>query len=107
MSTFDTPLTPEQIQKDEVNSQHHNYFVRVAKDFDIFVNGLANGNVGETISARCGRLQDTNEFARLLAKGLNELEPQHCEKAEAGTLADGQHLQQVETQTLDAQEKTP
>jgi len=96
----ETPLTREQIQAAELASQHHNYFVRVAKDFDIFVNGLADGNVGETISARCGRLEKTNEFARLLAKGLSEIQPQHCEKAEAGTLGDAEHLEAVESQAL-------
>ena len=101
MSNLNAPLTPEQIQQAELNATHHDYLMRVLVGADEFTNVAAGGNLDETISARAQRLSDAgNEFAKLLTRGLDELQPQHGRKAEAGQLAQGEAIVGVEEKAL-------
>ncbi len=98
----ETPLTPEQVQQAETNALHHSYVMRVLKGADELANDLAGGNLDETMSARIGRLAAAgNEFAKLLENALDLVQPQHCEKAEAGNLADAQKIEGIEQQALE------
>lgn len=98
----ETPLTPEQIQQAEVNSQHHNYIMRVLKGVDELLNVVSDGNLSETISARVGRLASTNELAKLVLYPLDLIQRNHGEKAEAGNLADAKKIEGVEEQYLNS-----
>lgn len=96
----ETPLTPAQIKQAEINSQHHNYIMRVLKGVDELANVVTDGNLDETISARVGRLAPHNELAKIVLAPLDLIEKNHGEKAEAGNLADAEKVESVEKNAL-------
>ncbi len=93
----ETPLTPEQVHAAEVNALHHNYLQRILTGVDDLDNVLADGNLDETISARVGRLAaQGNELARFVRFGLDLIQRNHCELAQAGDEARAKAVEQTE-----------
>ena len=97
----DTPLTPEQIAQAEEKASHEAYLHRVLVALDQFGNVLADGNPGETISARSGRLAaQGNRFGKFMQWWLGKIQKNHCEKAEAGDLERAEAVEAVEKESL-------
>jgi hypothetical protein len=97
----ETPLTPAQVLQAQINAAHHNYVQRILTGVDDLGNVLSGGNLDETISARVGRLAaQGNELARFIRFGLDLIQRNHCELAEAGDLARAKAIEQVEQESL-------
>jgi hypothetical protein len=96
-----TPLTPGQIVFNEQQAAHEAYLHRLAVGFDQFMNVATDGLPDETISSRAQRLSSQgNEFAMLLTRALDELQPSHGRTAEAGDLERAQAVVATEEQAL-------
>lgn len=96
-----TPLTPGQIAFNEQQAAHEEYLHRVAVGFDQFMNVATGGLPDETISSRAQRLSaQGNEFALLLTRALDELQPSHGRTAEAGDLERAQVVVTTEEKAL-------
>jgi hypothetical protein len=97
------PLTPGQIAFNAQQAAHEGYIRRVLVAFDQFTNTATGGLPDETISARAQRLSaQGNEFAMLLTRALDELQPSHGRTAEAGDLERAQAVVAVEQAALGA-----
>lgn len=57
------------------------YFWRVLIGLDQFSNTLLGGFPDETLSARTGRLKDSNPVAHTVASVLDHIQPNHVEMA--------------------------
>jgi hypothetical protein len=96
------PLTPGQIVFNEQQAAHEAYLHRLAVGFDQFINVATDGLPDETISSRAQRLSSHgNEFAMLLTRALDELQPSHGRTAEAGDLERAQAMVATEEKALD------
>jgi len=102
----DAALTPEQIALQEARAGREGYIHRVLVAFDQFWNVAGTGGLpDETISAHTRRVvDDPNAKHKLLAKVLNHLlddiQPNHGAKAEAGDLERAQTVEATETKAL-------
>lgn len=98
-----TPLTPAQLQQQELEALHEGWFHRDAVAFDQMVNVFADGIPDETISARMARwaTEDSGfkrSFGAAVCDALNVLQKNHGAKAEAADLARGQHVAAIESE---------
>ena len=94
-------LTPGQIAFNEQQAAHEDYLRRVLVAFDQFTNVATGGLPDETISSRAQRLSaQGNEFAMLLTRALDELQPSHGRTAEAGDLQRSEAVVAVEKAAL-------
>jgi hypothetical protein len=83
MST--APLTPGQVQLAEARAAKEGYVHRVLVGLDQFMNDLAGGLPDETISSRSERDAIKGDFAaKLITHGLDLIQANHGQKAEAG-----------------------
>lgn len=101
----DAILTPAQITTQEAQASREGYIHRVLVGFDQFWNVVAGGKPDETISARTRRVvDDPTAKHKLLAKVLNHLlddiQPNHGAKAEAGDLERAQAVVATEEKGL-------
>lgn len=103
---MDAVLTPDQIAKQQAQAAREGYIHRVLVAFDQFWNVAGtDGLPDETISAHTRRVvDDPTAKHKLLAKVLNHLlddiQPNHGAKAEAGDLERAQTVTKVEQQAL-------
>ncbi len=101
MDQDNAPLTPGQIAFNQQQAAHEDYLRRVLVAFDEFSNVATGGLPDETISARAQRLSaQGNEFAMLLTRALDELQPSHGRTAEAGDLQRAETVVAVEQAAL-------
>jgi len=103
----DQSLTPEQIAYYEARAAKEGYLHRVLVGFDQFWNVVAGGNPDETISARTRRAVDNPEVKhKLLAKVLNhildDVQPNHGARAEAGDAERASKVLGIEEKALDS-----
>ena len=83
MST--APLTPGQVQLAEARAAKEGYVHRVLVGLDQFMNDLAGGLPDETISSRSERDAIKGDFAaKLITHGLDLIQANHGQKAQAG-----------------------
>lgn len=103
-------LTPEQIQAAEAKAAKEGYIHRdlVALDQDINVD--TGGLPDETISSRVRRISDSHPgfswnpgvwLAKALNAGLNAIQADHGQHAQAGDLERAEAVEKVERQALD------
>lgn len=102
---MDTPLTPQQVATQEAQAAREGYIHRVLVGFDQFWNVVAGGKPDETISSRTRRVvDDPTAKHKLLAKVLNhvldDIQPDHGAKAEAGDLERADSVAATETAAL-------
>ena len=88
MSEVNDVLTPEQIAAHELKAKKEGYIHRVLVAFDQFANVFTGGLPDETISARSQRDALKGEvLAKVLVHGLDAIQRDHGQLAEAGDLA--------------------
>lgn len=94
-------LTPAQVAQQQLQSAKEGYIHRVAVAFDQFCNVTFNGLPDETISARGQRDAVKGDIlAKVLVHGLDAIQANHGQKAEAGDLQRAQTVAAVETKAL-------
>jgi hypothetical protein len=99
--TTDVPLTPEQIQLQESRAAKEGFVHRTLVAFDQFWNVATGGLPDETISSRAERDAIKGAFlGKLLTHGLDLIQKQHGEKAEAGDLERSLAVAATEQQAL-------
>lgn len=99
-----TPLTPSQLQQQELQALHESWFHKDAVAFDDMVNVFAGGNPDETISSRMARwaTEETGfkqSFGAAVCKALNIVSPDHGAKAEISDLSRAENVVHVEDAT--------
>lgn len=92
-----TPLTPAQTAAEEQQTSKEHYLRRCLVGFDQFVNVLTDGDPDETISSRAARAAEQGKpWGVALSKLLNEFEPDHGAKAQAGDLERAEAVEHLE-----------
>ena len=100
----------EEIKKAERNTKKEGYIHRALVALDIFANVLTGGNEDETISSRVRRASDTHKLwswnpgvwiAKILNAGLNFIQKDHGEHAEAGDLERAEIVERIEDEALE------
>lgn len=100
-------LTPQEISTWEHQAARESYWIRVLVQLDILGNVLMGGHPDETISARCGRLQQQgNWIGKFMCWWLDWIQPQHGMRAEAGDLERGETVATIEQSALDVSEQS-
>jgi hypothetical protein len=86
MSDGITQLTPEQFAAQKASAAKENYIERVLVDaVDVPLNVVTGGLPDETISSRAARdAQEHKPLGELISKVLDEIQPDHGAKAQAG-----------------------
>lgn len=103
MSDGLTPLTPDQIALQEAQAAHEGYIHRTVVALDQFANVLLDGVPDMTISSRAAiAAQKGKTWGIGLSKLLDVFQADHGMKADAGDLERANAVQQVEQQTLGA-----
>lgn len=102
----ETPLTPEQIQKQEQQASKEGYLHRSLVGLDQFANVVIGGRPDETISARSRRAAaDGNKVGKFMCWWLDKIQKNHGEAAEAGDLERAQSIENIENDALKQPEK--
>lgn len=92
-----TPLTPEQIAKQEQQAAHEEYLHRVVVGLDQFLNVLTDGDNDETISSRAARAAEQGKKWGIdLSKILDDFQRNHGPKAQAGDVERAQAVEKLE-----------
>lgn len=94
-------LTPEQVAAQEAKAAKEGYIHKTLVAFDQFWNVFTGGLPDETISSRAQRDALKGELvAKILAHGLDAIQDDHGQKAEAGDLERADTVATVETQAV-------
>lgn len=100
----------QQIRKVERNTKKEDYIHRVLVALDIFANVITGGYEDETISSRVRRVSDAHKgltwnplvwIAKALNAGLNLIQRDHGQHAEAGDLERAEQVEHIEDRALD------
>lgn len=100
----------KEIRKAERNTRKEDYIHRTLVALDIFVNVITGGNEDETISSRVRRVSDANRgwswnpgvwIAKMLNAGLDLIQRDHGQHAEAGDLERAEKVEHIEDRALD------
>lgn len=92
-----TPLTPEQLAKQENQAAHEQYIHRALVGLDQFMNVLTDGDPDETISARAARAAEKGKpWGIAMSKFLDIFQSNHGPKAQAGDVERAQAVEKLE-----------
>lgn len=92
-----TPLTPQQLTKQENQTAHEQYIHRALIGLDQFMNVLTDGDPDETISARAARAAEKGKpWGIAMSKFLDLFQKNHGPKAQAGDVERAQAVQKLE-----------
>lgn len=100
----------KEIRQAERNTRREDYIHRALVALDIFVNVLTGGNEDETISSRVRRISDAHKgwswnpgvwISKALNAGLNLIQRDHGQHAEAGDLERAERVEHIEDKALD------
>jgi hypothetical protein len=99
------PLTPEEIKQYEANAAKESYPRRLPVAFDVFLNALTGGRLGETISSRCQRAaSEGNRAAKFISWCLDKVQRRHGQLAQAGDYARAEGVERQEENSLGIKE---
>lgn len=102
-----TALIAAQVSTAELQAAKENYIRRTLVGIDQFFNVIAGGLPDETISSRAQRDAIKGDFlAKVLTFGLDRIQADHGEKAQAGDDVRAATVVAVETTSITSQEKT-
>ncbi|MHB8483530.1 MAG: hypothetical protein ACYDBV_12485 [Nitrospiria bacterium] len=107
-------MTPEKNKKKSSliwmrRASREGYVHRVLVAFDIFCNVILGGNEDETISSHVRRISDAHKtwtknpivwIAKSVNAGLDIIQPDHGQHAEAGDLERAEHEENIEEKAL-------
>ena len=97
MSDGITPLSPEQIAKQEAQAAKEGYVKRDMIALDQFANVLTGGKPDETISSRWARgAEEHHVLDELGSKALDIFQKDHGAKAQAGDVERAKAIEQIE-----------
>jgi hypothetical protein len=98
-------LNPEQVKAAEARAAKEGYFRHLLVGLDQFLNVVAGGNPGETMSARSQRAASRgNRFGKFMAWWLGKVQRRHGAKAEAGDLERAEKVEKAEEKDLGVSE---
>lgn len=98
---MDTLLTPQQVAYQEARAAKEGWIHRTLVAFDQFWNVATDGLPDETISSRSERDAMKGEFlGKLMTHGLDLIQADHGEKAEAGDLERSTTIAETESTAL-------
>jgi hypothetical protein len=91
MSDGITPLTPDQLARQEAQAEKEAYLKRALIGLDMFMNVLTDGDPDETISSRSARAAEKGKHSGIfMSKFLDVFQHDHGAKAQAGDVARAQ-----------------
>ncbi len=98
------PLTPAELQQQELEDIHQSWFHRDSVAFDQMADTFADGPPDETISSRMARWATEDSgfrraFGSAVCAGLNRIEPDHGAKAEVADMVRGERIAALEAAT--------
>jgi hypothetical protein len=97
MSDPITPLTPEQVAKQEAQASKEGYLHKDLVGLDQFANVLSGGNPDETISSRSARAAEQGKtWGVVMSKFLNLFQRDHGPKAQAGDVERAEAVEKIE-----------
>lgn len=100
MSDGITPLTPEQVVKQETQVAKEGFIKRDLIALDMFANVLAAGHPDETISSRLARDAEQHRIVgEIGSKVLDLFQHDHGAKAQAGDIERAKEIIQIEKQS--------
>jgi hypothetical protein len=101
MSNPITPLSPDQVAKQEHDVPKEGYVHRVLVAFDQFMNvAVFNGHADETISAHSARAAEQGKtWGIAMSKFLNLFQKDHGPDAQAGDVERAKIVEQFENQS--------
>jgi hypothetical protein len=97
MSDGITPLTPDQLARQEAQAEKEAYLKRALIGLDMFINVLTDGDPDETISSRSARAAERGKhWGIVMSKFLDVFQHDHGAKAQAGDVARAQAVIAIE-----------